>query len=69
MREPQASLTPREAEVLALVALGRSNSDIAAELSISEPTVKSHLVHVFTKLDVTSRTAAVARARDRGVLR
>ncbi|TXR57123.1 response regulator transcription factor [Quadrisphaera setariae] len=69
VREPQASLTPREAEVLALVALGRSNSDIAAELSISEPTVKSHLVHVFTKLDVTSRTAAVARARDRGVLR
>ncbi|MBC3763059.1 response regulator transcription factor [Quadrisphaera oryzae] len=69
VRAPQTSLTPREVEVLALVADGRSNGDIAAELSISEPTVKSHLVHVFTKLDVTSRTAAVARARDRGVLR
>ncbi|PWJ53999.1 two component transcriptional regulator, LuxR family [Quadrisphaera granulorum] len=69
VRTPAVSLTAREVEVLSLVADGRSNLEIAEGLGISEPTVKSHLVHVFTKLDVTSRTAAVARARERGVLR
>ncbi|WP_025155890.1 response regulator transcription factor [Leifsonia aquatica] len=69
MRAPQASLSARETEVLRLVAAGRSNTDVAAELFVSETTVKSHLAHIFTKLGVTSRTAAVATARERGILR
>lgn len=62
-------LTVREAEVLSLVADGRSNRDIGRELFLSEATVKSHLVHIFTKLGVGSRTAAVARARELGAIR
>lgn len=69
MRKPQLSLSGREIEVLGLVADGRSNAEIASALFVSETTVKSHLGHVFTKLGVTSRTAAVAEARERGVLR
>ena len=68
-RDAVDRLTVREAEVLALVAEGRSNRDIGRELFLSEATVKSHLVHIFTKLGVGSRTAAVARARDLGVIR
>ncbi|WP_022890160.1 response regulator transcription factor [Agromyces italicus] len=62
-------LTVREAEVLALVAEGRTNREIGKALFLSEATVKSHLVHIFTKLGVGSRTAAVARARELGVIR
>lgn len=62
-------LTPREAEVLTLVAEGRSNREIGRTLFLSEATVKSHLVHIFAKLDVGSRTAAVARARQLGQIR
>ncbi|EWS82156.1 LuxR family transcriptional regulator [Brachybacterium phenoliresistens] len=69
MRSPRPGLSARETEVLQLVADGASNSDIARRLHISEATVKSHLVHVFTKLGVSSRTAAVAAARDAGILR
>ncbi|WP_448235461.1 response regulator [Microbacterium paulum] len=69
MRAPQASMSARELQVLELVAAGRSNSDIAAELFVSDTTVKSHLAHIFTKLGVSSRTAAVSRARERGLLR
>ncbi len=69
MRAPQASMSTRELQVLELVAAGRSNSDIAAELFVSDTTVKSHLAHIFTKLGVSSRTAAVSRARERGILR
>ncbi|GAA1719362.1 response regulator transcription factor [Brachybacterium phenoliresistens] len=69
MRSPRPGLSARETEVLQLVAVGASNSDIARRLHISEATVKSHLVHVFTKLGVSSRTAAVAAARDAGILR
>jgi DNA-binding NarL/FixJ family response regulator len=54
-------LTVREAEVLSLVAEGRTNREIGRALFLSEATVKSHLVHIFTKLGVGSRTAAVAR--------
>ncbi|GAA3527710.1 DNA-binding response regulator [Aeromicrobium flavum] len=61
-------LTPRELEVLTAVATGRSNRDVAKDLFLSEATVKSHLVQVFAKLDVRSRTAAVARAREQGLL-
>ena len=69
MRSPQPSLSARESEVLRLVADGATNNEIATQLHISDATVKSHLVHIYTKLDVSSRTAAVAAARDTGLLR
>lgn len=69
VRAPQVSLSSREIEVLSLVAAGASNSEIAASLHITDATVKSHLVHVFSKLGVASRTAAVSAARKLGVLR
>lgn len=69
MRAPHVSLSSREIEVLRLVADGASNSEIAAALHITDATVKSHLVHVFSKLGVASRTAAVSAARNLGVLR
>ncbi|MGJ0390095.1 response regulator transcription factor [Microbacterium sp. CGR1] len=69
MRAPRVSLSSREIEVLELVAAGRSNSEVAEQLFVSETTVKSHLAHIFSKLDVTSRTAAVSEARRKGILR
>ncbi|GGO67664.1 DNA-binding response regulator [Microbacterium nanhaiense] len=69
MRAPQVSLSSREIEVLELVAAGRSNTEVADRLFVSETTVKSHLAHIFTKLGVSSRTAAVSTARERGILR
>lgn len=69
MRSPRVSLSAREIEVLRLVAAGASNSEVAERLHITDATVKSHLVHVFSKLDVSSRTAAVSAARDLGILR
>ncbi|MGO4592677.1 response regulator [Leifsonia sp. 2TAF2] len=69
MRAPQTSLSSREMQVLELVAAGRSNTEVAAELFVSETTVKSHLAHIFTKLGVASRTAAVSAARRQGILR
>lgn len=69
MRAPEVSLSSREMEVLELVAAGQSNADAASRLFVSETTVKSHLAHIFSKLDVTSRTAAVSAARQRGILR
>lgn len=69
MRSPAPELSPRESQVLKLVADGATNNAIAARLFISDATVKSHLVHIYTKLDVSSRTAAVARARELGLLR
>ncbi len=54
--DPLESLTAREREVVALIAEGRSNLDISRELFISLKTVKSHVSHVFTKLDATSCT-------------
>ncbi|MBO0609997.1 response regulator [Myceligenerans salitolerans] len=62
-------LTPREVEVLTLVASGHSNAEIGAQLFITEATVKTHLIRVFTKLDVQDRTAAVWVAREQGWLR
>ncbi len=52
-------MSNREIEVLALVAKGNSNKEIGRHLHISEATVKTHLVHIFDKLGVTDRTAAV----------
>jgi DNA-binding CsgD family transcriptional regulator len=60
--ERPGGLSPREVEVLGLVARGRSNREIAEHLSISEKTVARHLSNTFTKLDVASRTAAAAFA-------
>jgi DNA-binding NarL/FixJ family response regulator len=60
-------LTAREVEVLALVATGRSNSQIAAELVLSEKTVARHLSNIFVKIGVGSRTAAAAYAFERGL--
>ena len=70
MREPAASvtLTPREIEVLRLVARGRSNKLIATDLGIGESTVKTHLLKVFEKLEVADRTHAVTVAMERGLL-
>ncbi|MFE3446689.1 LuxR C-terminal-related transcriptional regulator [Nocardia sp. NPDC059180] len=68
VRRPDTTLSPREIEVLRLVADGRSNRDIARELFLSETTVKSHLVHIYGKLGVRSRTSAVARAREQGAI-
>ncbi|MEV0528965.1 response regulator transcription factor [Streptomyces sp. NPDC050439] len=62
------ALSTREREVLALVAKGTSNRAIAAELFISEATVKTHLTHVYGKLGVNDRAAAVATAYSRGIL-
>ena len=61
-------LTPREVEVLELVAHGRSNPEIARELFIGEATVKTHLLHVFDKLGVDDRTRAVTVALERRIL-
>ena len=69
MRRPTVELTERELEVLGLVAEGLGNRAIAKSLFVSEATVKTHLVHAFEKLGVDNRTAAVARARDTGLLR
>ncbi|WP_148592805.1 response regulator transcription factor [Streptomyces sp. WAC01526] len=61
-------LSAREREVLGLVAKGTSNREIAALLFISEATVKTHLTHIYGKLDAKDRAAAVAVAYDRGIL-
>ncbi|MFI5824025.1 response regulator [Streptomyces rishiriensis] len=61
-------LSAREREVLALVARGTSNREIARELFISEATVKTHLTHLYAKLGVNDRAAAVAAAYERGIL-
>lgn len=62
------TLSGREREVLSLVARGTSNREIAAKLFISEATVKTHLTHIYGKLGVKDRAAAVAVGYDRGVL-
>jgi DNA-binding NarL/FixJ family response regulator len=68
LRAPDASLTPRELEVLKLVGRGLDNSEIARELYISEVTVKAHLGHVLTKLSLRNRAAAIVYAFDTGLV-
>lgn len=68
MQQPHTALSARELEVLALVAAGHSNTHVARQLHLSETTVKSHLAHIYPKLGVSSRTAAVAEARRRGMI-
>lgn len=69
LRAPAAEqLTPREVEVLSLVAQGLSNVEIGRVLRIGEATVKTHLLRAFAKLGVNDRTAAVTAALGRGIL-
>jgi len=65
---PRDSVSDRELEVLQLVARGFNNREAAAHLFISEATVKTHLLHIYTKLGVNDRAAAVAEAFERGLL-
>ena len=65
----RVQLTPREMATLKLLADGKANKEIASALDISERTVKTHLVHLFEKLGVTSRTEAVKVATHRGLVR
>ncbi len=64
----EESLSTRELEVLELVAAGNTNREAAARLFISEATVKTHLLHIYEKLGVSDRAAAVAEAYNRGLL-
>ncbi len=63
-----SDLTPREREVLKLVASGRANKEIGTELGISERTVKTHISNIFSKLQLTDRTQAALYVHNRGLL-
>lgn len=68
MRSNRPRLTPREREVLSLLATGATNGEISDRLFVSEATVKTHLVHIFEKLDVSSRGQAVHAGRQAGLI-
>jgi len=68
-RLTHVQLTPRELDVLRLVAHGKANKEVAHELDITDGTVKVHLTNLFQKLSVTSRTEAIAAAIRRGLVR
>jgi DNA-binding NarL/FixJ family response regulator len=63
----ESGLTPRELEVLRLIATGMTNREVAADLVLSEKTVARHVSNIFTKLGVTSRSAATAYAFSNGL--
>ncbi|HNQ07360.1 MAG TPA: response regulator transcription factor [Tetrasphaera sp.] len=67
-RSAPRALSERELDVLQLIALGLTNREVARRLFVSEATVKTHLAHVYDKLGAPSRTAAVAVAREHGLL-
>lgn len=67
-RSTESSLSPREAEVLRLVSQGLTNASIASRLLISESTVKTHLLHVYAKLEVADRASAVRVAWERDLV-
>lgn len=69
LRSPAPALSGRELELLELLATGLGNRAIARKLFISEATVKTHLVHIYEKLGVDNRTAAIAEAQRRRILR
>jgi len=64
-----SGLTAREEEVLALAAVGRSSREIAAELVISEKTVRNHLEHIYTKAGVSNRASASLFAVQHGIVK
>lgn len=68
MQRPAVSLSAREMELLQLLATGATNRELAEKLFISQATVKTHLVHIYSKLGVDNRTAAIAAAREEGLL-
>lgn len=68
MRDPLPKLTEREVEVLRLLATGAANREVARALFVTEATVKSHVAHIFTKLDVDSRSRAIHRAGEMGLI-
>jgi DNA-binding NarL/FixJ family response regulator len=63
------AITPREREILGLIARGRANKEIAAALAVSEDTVKRHVSHILEKLDVNDRAQATAEAIRRGIVK
>ncbi|WP_309070364.1 response regulator transcription factor [Arthrobacter sp.] len=69
MQQPEGALTPREAEILELLAAGLSNRELGRKLYVSETTVKTHLLHIYRKLGVETRSAAIAEAGRRGWVR
>ncbi|MEV6286430.1 response regulator transcription factor [Kribbella sp. NPDC051770] len=69
IRRTGPQLTEREVEILGLLATGAANREIARRLFVSEATVKSHLSHIYTKLEVDTRAAAVARAIEQRIIR
>ncbi len=69
VRAGRPTLSPRETEILGLLAEGLANRQISKRLFISEATVKTHLVHIYDKLGVDSRTAAIASGLTSGLIR
>ncbi|MGR6918657.1 response regulator [[Actinomadura] parvosata] len=69
LRDPGPALSVREVEILELLASGAGNREIARRLFITEATVKTHLVHIYGKLGVDTRTAAVTAAVERRLIR
>ncbi|MFE7419638.1 response regulator [Rhodococcus sp. NPDC057529] len=69
MQRPEEALTPREAELLTLLAKGMTNKELGKALFISEATVKTHLAHIYSKLGVDTRAAAVSVALRRQGIR
>lgn len=69
VNNPASTLTPREIQLLELLATGLSNRAIAKQIFISEATVKTHLVHIYGKLGVDNRTAAITAATQRRIIR
>lgn len=68
MSKPTPKLTDRELEVLRLLVQGVTNQEIARALFVTEATVKTHLTHIFTKLDVDSRSRAILLAKETGLV-
>jgi DNA-binding NarL/FixJ family response regulator len=69
VHSPEPAVTEREVQILGLLADGLANKEMARRLLVSEATVKSHLSHIYTKLGVDSRAAAVATAIERRIIR